>query len=102
MSATDTQIGGDHYRTCKIQPIEFIEAMRYQSLTSSAGAVRGQRPGILSLAGKSSFSDLAFSPSQVVESVTSPSAASALNKDVSAAFPPLAPVTVGLEIGVVP
>lgn len=26
MSATDTQVGGDHYRTCKIQPVEFIEA----------------------------------------------------------------------------
>ncbi len=26
MSATETQIGGDHYRTCKIQPVEFIEA----------------------------------------------------------------------------
>ena len=26
MSATDTQVGGDHYRTCQIQPVEFIEA----------------------------------------------------------------------------
>lgn len=26
MSATDAQVGGDHYRTCKIQPVEFIEA----------------------------------------------------------------------------
>lgn len=26
MTATDTQVGGDHYRTCKIQPVEFIEA----------------------------------------------------------------------------
>ena len=24
--ATSTQVGGDHYRTCKIQPVEFIEA----------------------------------------------------------------------------
>ena len=24
MSATDTQIGGDHYKTMAIQPIEFI------------------------------------------------------------------------------
>ena len=26
MNATDAQVGGDHYRTCKIQPVEFIEA----------------------------------------------------------------------------
>lgn len=26
MSALDTQIGGDHYREQKIQPIEYIEA----------------------------------------------------------------------------
>lgn len=26
MTATSTQVGGDHYRTCKIQPVEFIEA----------------------------------------------------------------------------
>lgn len=25
-SALDVQIGGDHYRSCKIQPVEFIEA----------------------------------------------------------------------------
>lgn len=25
-SALGTQIGGDHYRTCRIQPVEFIEA----------------------------------------------------------------------------
>lgn len=24
--ATDTQIGGDHYKTCAIQPVEYIEA----------------------------------------------------------------------------
>lgn len=28
MSALDTQIGGDHYRSCAIQPVEFIEANR--------------------------------------------------------------------------
>lgn len=26
MSALHTQVGGDHYRTCAIQPVEFIEA----------------------------------------------------------------------------
>ncbi|MBS0227692.1 MAG: DUF3310 domain-containing protein [Proteobacteria bacterium] len=26
MSALDTQVGGDHYKTMKIQPIEFIHA----------------------------------------------------------------------------
>ena len=26
MSALDTQIGGDHYRECVIQPVQFIEA----------------------------------------------------------------------------
>ncbi len=26
MSATESQVGGDHYRTCKIQPVHFIEA----------------------------------------------------------------------------
>lgn len=26
MAALDEQIGGDHYSTCKIQPVEFIEA----------------------------------------------------------------------------
>lgn len=26
MSALESQVGGDHYRTLKIQPIEFIEA----------------------------------------------------------------------------
>ena len=26
------QIGGDHYKTCKIQPIEFIEANKLQFL----------------------------------------------------------------------
>ena len=26
MAALDDQIGGDHYATCKIQPVEFIEA----------------------------------------------------------------------------
>lgn len=26
MSALDTQIGGNHYKECKIQPVEFIEA----------------------------------------------------------------------------
>lgn len=26
MSALDTQIGGDHYKGCKIQPVQFIEA----------------------------------------------------------------------------
>jgi len=25
-SALDVQIGGDHYKTCKIQPVEFIHA----------------------------------------------------------------------------
>lgn len=24
--ATDIQVGGNHYRNCKIQPVEFIEA----------------------------------------------------------------------------
>ena len=26
MAALEEQIGGDHYSTCKIQPVEFIEA----------------------------------------------------------------------------
>ena len=26
MSALDVQIGGDHYRECGIQPVQFIEA----------------------------------------------------------------------------
>lgn len=26
MSALNTQVGGDHYKTCTIQPVEFIEA----------------------------------------------------------------------------
>jgi hypothetical protein len=26
MSATSEQVGGDHYKTCKIQPVEYIEA----------------------------------------------------------------------------
>lgn len=26
MSALDVQIGGDHYRECAIQPVQFIEA----------------------------------------------------------------------------
>lgn len=26
MSALDVQIGGDHYRACAIQPVQFIEA----------------------------------------------------------------------------
>lgn len=28
MSATDMQVGGDHYKTCAIQPVQFIEANR--------------------------------------------------------------------------
>lgn len=28
MSALATQIGGDHYRDCAIQPVQFIEANR--------------------------------------------------------------------------
>jgi hypothetical protein len=31
-SALVQQIGGDHYRTCAIQPVEFIEANRLQFL----------------------------------------------------------------------
>ena len=26
MSALDVQVGGDHYRECAIQPVQFIEA----------------------------------------------------------------------------
>jgi hypothetical protein len=26
MSALDTQVGGDHYRTCAIQPVQYVEA----------------------------------------------------------------------------
>lgn len=26
MSALDVQVGGDHYRDCAIQPVQFIEA----------------------------------------------------------------------------
>lgn len=28
MTALDRQIGGDHYRSCAIQPVQFIEANR--------------------------------------------------------------------------
>lgn len=32
MSALDTQIGGDHYRECAIQPVQYAEANRLQFL----------------------------------------------------------------------
>lgn len=32
MSALQTQIGGDHYRECAIQPAQYIEANRLQFL----------------------------------------------------------------------
>lgn len=32
MSALDIQIGGDHYKNCAIQPVQFIEANRLQFL----------------------------------------------------------------------
>ena len=32
MSAIEEQIGGDHYRACPIQPVQFIEANRLQFL----------------------------------------------------------------------
>ena len=35
MSALDTQIGGDHYRECAIQPVQFIEANRLRFLEGS-------------------------------------------------------------------
>lgn len=28
MSALDEQVGGDHYKNCPIQPVQFIEANR--------------------------------------------------------------------------
>lgn len=35
MSALNTQVGGTHYKNCKIQPVEFIEANRLQFLEAS-------------------------------------------------------------------
>lgn len=32
MNPLDTQVGGDHYKQCKIQPVEFVEANRMQFL----------------------------------------------------------------------
>ena len=32
MTALDTQVGGDHYKTCKIHPVEYIEANALQFL----------------------------------------------------------------------
>ena len=32
MSALNVQIGGEHYKECKLQPVEFIEANRLQFL----------------------------------------------------------------------
>lgn len=32
MSAFGTQIGGDHYRACAIQPVQYIEANHMQFL----------------------------------------------------------------------
>lgn len=32
MSALDTQIGGEHYRACAIQPVQYAEANRLQFL----------------------------------------------------------------------
>ena len=32
MSALDVQIGGDHYRECAIQPVQFIEVNRLRFL----------------------------------------------------------------------
>lgn len=45
--ATSTQVGGDHYRTCKIQPVEFIEANAIPFLEGCAikRLVRHARPG---------------------------------------------------------
>lgn len=32
MTALEIQIGGEHYKECKVQPVEFIEANRLQFL----------------------------------------------------------------------
>ena len=32
MTALDSQIGGDHYRACAIQPVQYIEANHMQFL----------------------------------------------------------------------
>lgn len=45
--ATDQQIGGDHYKTCAIQPVEFIEANGLAFLEGNVlkRITRHNRPG---------------------------------------------------------
>lgn len=46
-AALEKQIGGDHYKTCAIQPVEFIEANKLGFLEGCAikRLVRHNRPG---------------------------------------------------------